>query len=424
VLLDATLIESTLTLQLRRRTVDRKRTRKDTAMTFIIDRSDARPIDVPRGLTNVVVAETGIGDVRGAEGRYHYRGVSAIELARAHRFEDAWQLVLTGTLPTDSESGEDFRTRAAAARMVPTGVIDLLPAIARGPLGAEPLAALRVALTLVGAADGIRPLYDLDGEERMRDAIRLVAVTPAAIAAMHRMRLGLTPIAPDPARGHVADYLHMLTGTEPHDRHVAALGAYLTAAIEHGFNASTFATRVIASTGADLFGCAVGGLAALGGPLHGGAPARALDTLDAIGDPGRAESWVRDAILSGQRIMGFGHAVYRTEDPRARMLREIALELRSDGLAGPRVDLAIEVEQTVLRVLSELKPGRELHTNVEYYAAVVMEACGVPRELFGATFAAARVVGWSAHALEQSADGKIIRPAARYVGPDPARARP
>lgn len=172
---------------------------------------------------------------------------------------------------------------------------------------------------------------------------------------------------------------------------------------------------MIASTGADVAACLVGATGALSGPLHGGAPSRALDTLDAIGSPDKIDSWIRDAVLAGDRIMGFGHAVYRTEDPRSRMLREIAEEF-----GGDRVAFAVEVERQVEAILAELKPGRELHTNVEFYAGVVMELCGVPRSMFTPTFAAARVVGWSANILEQAADSKIIRPAARYVGPAPS----
>ena len=190
----------------------------------------------------------------------------------------------------------------------------------------------------------------------------------------------------------------------------------MTAAIDHGFNASTFTARVIASTGADLVAAVVGALGALSGPLHGGAPSRALDTLDAIGTPGRIDEWITQTVTSGGRVMGFGHAVYRTEDPRSRMLREVAL-----GFGGPRVDFAVRVEERVQQLLAELKPGRELHTNVEFYAGIVMELCGIPRAMFTPTFAAARVVGWSAHVLEQAADGKILRPSARYVGPEPVR---
>lgn len=384
-------------------------------MAITIDRNDTQLIDVPRGLTNVVVAETRIGDVRGAEGFFHYRGVSGVELAADARFEDAWHLVALGALPADDSDAGRWRTRTAAARRIPAPVSETLPSIARS--GLDAMAQLRTALALVSAADGRRALYDEDESERVDDAVRLAAVAPALIAALHRLGRGLDPLAPDPVLDPISDYLRMLLGSTPDARLVTALGTYLTAAIDHGFNASTFTARVIASTGADLASCVGGALGALAGPLHGGAPARTLDMLDEIGSPDRAEAWVRDRVHHGGRIMGFGHAVYRTEDPRSRLLRGVAQRLRSDGLASDRVDLAVTVEQTVLRVLDELKPGRSLRTNVELYAAVVMEACGIPRELFTPTFASARLIGWGAHACEQVQDGKILRPSSRYVGP-------
>ncbi len=384
-------------------------------MAITIDRNDTQLIDVPRGLTNVVVAETRIGDVRGAEGFFHYRGVSGVELAADARFEDAWHLVALGALPADDSDAGRWRTRTAAARRIPAPVSETLPSIARS--GLDAMAQLRTALALVSAADGRRALYDEDESERVDDAVRLAAVAPALIAALHRLGRGLDPLAPDRVLDPISDYLRMLLGSTPDARLVTALGTYLTAAIDHGFNASTFTARVIASTGADLASCVGGALGALAGPLHGGAPARTLDMLDEIGSPDRAEAWVRDRVHHGGRIMGFGHAVYRTEDPRSRLLRGVAQRLRADGLASDRVDLAVTVEQTVLRVLDELKPGRSLRTNVELYAAVVMEACGIPRELFTPTFASARLIGWGAHACEQVQDGKILRPSSRYVGP-------
>ena len=195
--------------------------------------------------------------------------------------------------------------------------------------------------------------------------------------------------------------------------------------VDHGFNASTFTARVIASTGADVAACLVGALGALSGPLHGGAPSRALDTLDAIGTPDRIDPWIRQRVLAGDRIMGFGHAVYRTEDPRSRMLRGVAESLAAEDAGAERlVTLAEQVERRVVEILAELKPGRELHTNVEFYAGVVMALCGLPREMFTPTFAVARVVGWSANVLEQALDSKIIRPSARYVGPPPPQPVP
>lgn len=383
-------------------------------MAITIDRNDTHLIEVPRGLTNVVVAETAIGDVRGEEGYFHYRGVSGVDLAAAARFEDAWSLVALGTLPQNETESASFRARTAAARAIPENLHGPLSAIAAS--GLDPMAQLRTGLALVSAADGRRALYDEADEERVEDAIRLAAVAPSLIAAMHRWSQGQDPITPDADLDPVSDYLRMLTGAAPDARFATALGTYLTAAIDHGFNASTFTARVIASTGADLASCVGGALGALSGPLHGGAPARTLDMLDEIATPQRAEAWVRERVQDGGRIMGFGHAVYRTEDPRSRLLRGVAQQLRTDGLASDRVDLAVTVEQTVLRVLDELKPGRALRTNVELYAAVVMEACGIPRELFTPTFASARLIGWGAHAREQVQDGKILRPSSRYVG--------
>ncbi|MFJ4164142.1 citrate synthase [Microbacterium sp. NPDC089698] len=384
-------------------------------MAITIDRNDTHLIDVPRGLTNVVVAETAIGDVRGEEGFFHYRGVSGVELAAAARFEDAWSLVALGALPQSDADSRAFRTRTASARAIPDHLRSALSAIAGS--GLDPMAQLRTGLALVSAADGRRALYDETDEERVEDTIRLAAVAPSLIAALHRRSRGQDPIAPDAGLDPVSDYLRMLTDAVPDARLATALATYLTAAIDHGFNASTFTARVIASTGADLASCVGGALGALSGPLHGGAPARTLDMLDEIGTPDRAEAWVRERVQDGGRIMGFGHAVYRTEDPRSRLLRGVAQQLRADGLASDRVDLAVTVEQTVLRVLDELKPGRALRTNVELYAAVVMEACGIPRELFTPTFASARLIGWGAHAREQVQDGKILRPSSRYTGP-------
>ena len=204
----------------------------------------------------------------------------------------------------------------------------------------------------------------------------------------------------------------MITGQRTEPALARALEQYLILTVDHGFNSSTFTARVITSTGADAAAAVVGAIGALSGPLHGGAPSRALDTLDAIGSPDRAEPYLRDKVERGERIMGFGHAVYRTEDPRSRLLREIAL---SQG--GDLVQLAVQVEQTVLQVLAELKPANPLYTNVEFYAGVVMDQCGLPRELFTPTFTVSRVIGWCANIAEQAAARQLIRPAARYVGP-------
>ena len=370
------------------------------------------PTVAPRGLSGVIVTETSIGDVLGSEGRYHYRGHDAVELARAGDFERAWHLLVLGSLP-DADAATRFRDRVASLRTPAAAVRDFVADAARSG-GLSPIRGLQSTLPVLAAARRSRALYDLDEAERVEEALAFAAATPGILAAFHRARNGVAPY-PDAARepsprGTVADYLRRVIGKEPDDRAVHAVSAYLIATLDHGLNASTFTTRVIASTGADMASCITGGLGALSGPLHGGAPSRALDALDAVGSIERIEPFVRGELAAGRRLMGFGHAVYRTADPRSRLLKQVALDF-----GGPRVELAMAYEETAERLLAEHKPGRELHTNVEFYAAVVLEQCGVPREMFTPTFAMARTVGWSAHVLEQARDSKIIRPSSRYV---------
>jgi len=366
---------------------------------------------VPPGLKGVIVTDTEIGDVRGREGFYHYRQYSALELARAVSMEAVWHLLFEGRLPDEAEL-QAFRAEIAAdARLRPAELEAIRPiALAGQPW--SPLDATRTAVSLLGSLDGLRPGLDLSPAERRRDAMRLCARIPLVVAALWRMHHGLEPLRPDPRAGIAENYLRMVTGKRPRAQHVRAIEQYLISTMDHGFNASTFTARVIAATGADLAACVVGAIGAFSGPLHGGSPSRALETLDAIGDVDCIDEWVRPRILSGERMMGFGHAVYRTEDPRARMLRDVAV---TQG--GARVDFALEVERRVLALLDELKPGRELHTNVEFWAGVVMELCEIPRPMFTPTFLTSRVIGWCANVLEQTADNRIIRPSARYVGP-------
>ncbi|MFD4691627.1 citrate/2-methylcitrate synthase [Streptomyces sp. NPDC058463] len=381
-------------------------------------RTGTAPLDVPRGLAGVIVTDTAIGDVRGREGFYHYRHYSAIDLAQSRSFEDVWYLLFHGELP-DRAAGADFAARTAGLRRLPDEVREALPAIARAGAVSGPLAGLRTALSLLGASAGFRPVYDIGPDRRRSDALAVCAAVPTVLTALYRLGQGLEPVEPREDLPFAANYLYMLTGAEPDAARVRAVEQYLISTIDHGFNASTFTGRVVASTGADVAACLVAAVGALSGPLHGGAPSRALDTLDAIGTPDRIDGWIREQVLAGGRIMGFGHPVYRTEDPRSRMLRSIA-----QSFGGPLVDFAVEVERQVEVILAELKPGRELHTNVEFYAGVVMELCGLPREMFTPTFCAARVVGWSANILEQAEDSKIIRPAARYVGTPPPQPVP
>ena len=369
---------------------------------------------VPPGLRGVEVTDTEIGDVRGLEGFYHYRQYSAVELAATRTLEDVWQLVLDGRLPSNEAERAGFAGELRPKRGLPAAVTDQLPGIVSASSGSNPLDGLRTGLSLLGAAWGLRPLWDLDADERRRDLIRIASATPTLVAAMHRLSRGLDPIAPDADLGHAANYLWMVTGSRPEAEVARALEQYLILTVDHGFNSSTFTARVIASTGADAAAAIVGAIGALSGPLHGGAPSRALETIDAIGSPERAEPYVRDIVARGERIMGFGHAVYRTDDPRSVMLRDVA-----QRLGGGRVDLAVQVEKVVLSVLAEMKPDRPLYANVEFYAGVVMDRCGLPQDMFTPTFAVSRVIGWMANVAEQATERQIIRPAARYVGPPP-----
>jgi citrate synthase len=368
------------------------------------------PISVPRGLAGVVVADTSVSDVRGAEGFYQYRDRSAIELAESASFEDAWQLLVTGEPATD-DTRPAFRTLAGDSL---SGALADIHAVvdAVGPVTRDVVTGLAATWPLLGARLGIRPLFDLTEQERLADVVALAAATPLLVGALWRRSQGEPPLPWIEGRGVVANYLHHVTGEVPGQDAVAALSAYLIAVMDHGFNASTFTARVIASTGADAAACLTGALGALTGPLHGGAPSRALDGLDAVGTAERIEPWIRGELDAGRRLMGFGHAVYRTADPRAELMRRVA-----ERRGGARTDLALAFQQTAERLLAEAKPGRRLHANVEFWAALVMEQCGLPRSMFTPTFAIARTIGWTAHILEQARDPKIIRPSARYVGP-------
>ncbi|HUY21125.1 MAG TPA: citrate synthase [Acidimicrobiales bacterium] len=370
--------------------------------------ADEPGADVPAGLEGVVAAETTIGDVRGLEGFFHYRQYSAVDLAARRSLEDVWYLLFEGELPDERQAAR-FSAEVAALRAMPPGLASALPGVATP---GTPLEVLRTAVSLLGAELGWRPTHDIGGEELRAQALRLCAVVPTILAAAHNLGRGRSPVEPRPDLGATADYLRMVTGAEPTPGAARAVEQYQILTIDHGFNASTFTARVITSTGADLAAAVCGAIGALSGPLHGGAPSRALDMLDDIGTPDRAEPWLRAAVARGDRVMGFGHRVYKTDDPRSLFLRDVAR-----SLGGPLVELAASVEHTAVDVLADMKPGRRLFTNVEFYAGVVMHACGIPREMFTPTFTAGRSIGWAAHVLEQASHNRLIRPAARYTGP-------
>jgi citrate synthase len=351
------------------------------------------------GLDGVVAAATVLSLVDGANGRLVIRGASLDELAGRTSFEALVRRLLDGffELPDEPTFGRALglaRQEAFAAAPVLDATVLALP----------PYEAVR-ALT-ARLPDG----------QSLLDALRLLAA-PAVFGPMVvRAQAGAAPVAPDPAAGHSADILRMLRGRAASAGEAGALDAYLVTVSDHGLNASTFTARVIASTGAGLASAVLGGMGALYGPLHGGAPGPVLDMLDAIGAAEAAEAWLDRAIGSGERLMGFGHRIYRVRDPRADALKAALARLDPD--AG-RLRLAEAVEQAALAVLRRRKPGRPLETNVEFYTALLLEALGFPRALFTGVFAMGRTAGWLAHAREQAATGRLIRPESRYVGPQP-----
>lgn len=371
-------------------------------------------IEAAPGLSNISVADTEIGDVRGDEGFYQYRQYSAIELARHRGFEEVWFLFVHGRLPDPAEAAE-FAARVRALRVVDDELMTLIRAVAGTDNRHSALTDLRTVLSSLAQIEGMTPMWDSGASARVQDALRVCAVTPTILGALHRLTGGAQPV---PARDDLdtaAYWLYSITGVVPPPEQARAIEQYLIATIDHGFNASTFTARVIASTGADLVAAICGAIGAFSGPLHGGAPDRALDALDEIvsaGGSAAADEWARGRIAAGQRIMGFGHAVYRTKDPRSELLREIAI-----GLGGDVVDLAVEVERSVVSVLADAHPDRPRYANVEFYAGVVMDRCGVPRTMFTPTFAVSRVVGWCSNILEQAQSRTLIRTRARYVGP-------
>jgi citrate synthase len=373
-------------------------------------------IEAPPGLEGVIVAETSVGDVRGLEGFYHYRQYDAVALADQLPLEDVWFLLFDGRLP-DAAERRAFLEEIRPLRRVPESVAGLLPALAAS--SQTVMEAVRSAISMVGAAEGFKPTLDIPHAERRQNALQLCAVMPTLIMAVHRLQQGQAPIEPHDDLGYGANYLWMLTGEEPDPEKGRAVEQYQITTIDHGFNASTFTARVICSAGADVAAAVVGGMGALSGPLHGGAPSRALDLLDAIGTVENARPYLTEAVTKGEKIMGFGHRVYKTDDPRSVFLRGVA-----ERIGAEKIEFAKQVEQTVVDVLGELKPGRNLYANVEFYAGVVMDHCGLPRELFTPTFASSRVIGWCANLLEQAADNRIIRPSARYVGPPPPQPLP
>jgi citrate synthase len=353
------------------------------------------------GLDGVVAAETRLSGVDGEAGELIIAGFPVEELAERASFEETVYLLWHGTLP-DPEQLTAFREALAGRRALPRATLDLLRAVAAE--GVPPMDALRMAAGTVmpGTSDG--------------EALALVSRLPTIVAAYWRMLGREEPVEPDPELRHAANYLYMLTGEAPGEELARALETYLNTVSDHGMNASTFAARVIISTRSDMVSAVVGAIGALKGPLHGGAPGPALDVVFEIGEAGRAERVLREKLGRGERLMGFGHRIYRIRDPRADVLAAAAKRLYSADGDRQLYELALEVEQTALRLLADHRPGRNLQTNVEFYTALLLHGLGLPKELFTPTFAMGRVAGWTAHCFEQQVSNRLIRPQSAYVG--------
>jgi citrate synthase len=348
------------------------------------------------GLEGILAGETALSRVDGAAGRLTYRGYPIGDLVAHGTYASVAELLWTDAWRPDAQ---------LTPAPLPEAVLVTLRALPRDAVAMD---ALRTATSVWGAVN--HATYPPSVEQ----ARALTSHAPSALAAFARLRDGLEPISPDPSLGLAAGFLYQLTGEPPDPAAARALDAYFIVGAEHGFNASTFTARVITSTRSDLASAVAGAIGALKGPLHGGAPSEVVSQLHEIGSPERAEAWIRDAVGRGERIMGFGHRVYRAYDPRAAALRGVAEQLAG---AAAWLETAVEVEDVALRVLAELKPHRVIKTNVEYYAAAVLQGIGLPPHLYPAIFALARHAGWTAHAIEQASANRLIRPDVRYVGP-------
>ncbi len=353
------------------------------------------------GLEGIVAATTAISKVEGEAGRLIYHGYNIHDLARTTTFEEVAHLLWFGHLPTQHEL-TDLKAKLVAQRILPPAVVEVLRSL---PKTAEPMDAVRTATSAWGA-------MEIKGKPSIEQAIAVTARFPLFLAAFQRLRNGLEPLESQPELDYAGNYLYLLTGQAPKEEHIKGLNAYLVLLADHGMNASTFTARVVASTESDIVSSVVAALGALKGPLHGGAPSKVLDMLHEIGTVENAEPWLRNAITHGGRLMGFGHRVYKTEDPRAEELREMARVADPQGFV-----LSRRVEELAISLLDELKPGRRLYTNVEFYSAALLNSVGLSGDLFTPTFAVSRVAGWTAHILEQVQNNRLIRPEADYTGP-------
>jgi citrate synthase len=363
-----------------------------------------------RGLEGVVVAESKICRIYGDEGRLIYRGYEIDDLSRNATFEEVMYLLWHGELP-DSAELDELRTRLAHERPIAGELIDVLR---RLPADTPPMAALRTSASALSAFD--RESEAMDEAANRRKAIRLTAKLITLTAAFERIRNGKDPVDPRPDLGHAANFLYMLHGEEPDELSERIMDVAFTLHAEHGMNASTFSARVTVATLSGMHSGVTSAIGTLKGPLHGGANQRVMEMLQSIGSPDAADEWIRNALEGGQRIMGFGHRVYRAVDPRAPILRELAEEL-GDGRGDSRW-LAI-AERIVAVMREEMdRRGKPIYPNVDFFSAPVYFTLGIPTDQFTNVFACSRVVGWTAHIIEQLADNRLIRPKAEYVGPE------
>ncbi|KHF27371.1 citrate synthase/methylcitrate synthase [Anoxybacillus ayderensis] len=359
-------------------------------------------INYSKGLEGVVATETKISLVDGEKGHLVYRGYWAKDLALNHSFEEVAFLIWYGYLPNEEELTM-FSDLLKKYRVIPKylkNILDLLPK------DMDIMSVLRTSISALGDSKFKWP-------PTIEQAIQLTAIIPSIIAYWYRKVNGKTYIEPNMDLDHIANYLYMLNGTEPNNAHTKALSAYFILTIEHGMNASTFSSRVVASTESELISAICAAIGAMKGPLHGGAPSAVIEMLEEIGSIDNIEPWIIKKLENGEKLMGFGHRIYKTKDPRAEALKEVAKSLSGED---EWFDLAIALEEKAIELLNKYKPGKKLYTNVEFFAAAVMKGISLPQELFTPTFTASRIVGWTAHVLEQASDNRIFRPQSIYTG--------
>jgi citrate synthase len=362
-----------------------------------------------RGLEGVVAAETTISKVFGDEGRLVYRGYEIEDLAEHVSFEEVCHLLWHGDLPNRAQL-DDMTQRLVANAVVDPRVLDV---VRLAPAGTHPMATLRTAVSALG-------FFDADTEDNSREAdyrkaIRLTGQCVTLTAAIDRIRNGLEPLPPQAGQGLAWNFLYMLTGREPDELAARIIDVALTLHAEHGMNASTFAARVTAGTLADMHSAVTSAIGTLKGALHGGANERVMRMLEQIGSPEAAADWVRAALGRGDRIMGFGHRVYRTLDPRAPILRDLASQLGERAGDNRWLDISSNVQATMREEME--RKGRKIYPNVDFFSASVYFTLGIPTDLFTNVFACARMTGWTAHVIEQHVDNRLIRPRADYQGP-------